>query len=155
MNALTSTLSACGLAALAFSATLGDLQRDPMKLGNFSVSLTVKDIHASKAFYEKLDFKVIEDHRTENWAVLQHNNMALCLYQGHIDRNLINFRGGDIDAIYKEATARGLKFEKPALVHPDGSWNATIHDPDGNCIFFNTFPDERDQYVRTGKLIDY
>lgn len=126
-----------------------------MDLGEHYPCLNVQDLTRSIEFYEKLDFKLIEDHRSENWAVLQHNNMALCLYQGHIDRNLINFRGGDIDAIHKEATARGLEFEKPALIHPDGSWNATIHDPDGNCIFFNTFPDERDEYVRTGKLIDY
>jgi lactoylglutathione lyase len=126
-----------------------------MDLGEHYPCLNVKDLARSIEFYEKLDFKLIEDHRSEDWAVLQHNNMALCLYQGHIDRNMINFRGGDIDAIHKEATARGLKFEKPALIHPDGSWNATIHDPDGNCIFFNTFPDEREKYVNTGKLIDY
>ena len=126
-----------------------------MDLGEHFPCLNVQDLARSIEFYEKLDFKLVEDHRSEHWAVLQHNNMALCLYQGHIDSNLINFRGGDIDAIYTEATARGLKFEKPARVHSDGSWNATISDPDGNRIFFNTFPDERDEYVRTGKLIDY
>jgi catechol 2,3-dioxygenase-like lactoylglutathione lyase family enzyme len=126
-----------------------------MDLGEHYPCLNVKSLRQSIEFYLQLDFRIIEDHSSENWAVLQHNNMALCLYQGHIDKNLINFRGGDIDAIYEEATTRGLKFEKPVSVHPDGSSNATIHDPDGNCIFFNTSPDERDEYVRTGKLIDY
>ena len=126
-----------------------------MDLGENYPCLNVQDLARSIEFYLKLDFKIIEDHSSENWCVLQHNNMALCLFQGHIPENLINFRGGDIEAIYKEATARGLQFEKPALIHPDGSSNATIRDPDGNCIFFNTFPDERDEYVRTGKLINY
>jgi len=124
-----------------------------MDLGEHFPCLNVGDLQRSIEFYQKLDFEIVEDHRSENWAVLQHNNMALCLYQNHIDRNLINFRGGDVDAIYREASARGLNFEKPAAVHPDGSWNATILDPDGNCIFFNTFPEERNEYVRTGKLI--
>ena len=126
-----------------------------MDLGEHYPCLDVKDLQKSIAFYEKLDFKMIEDHRSENWAVLQHNNMVLCLYQGHIDKNLINFRGGDIEAIYKEATARGLAFDEGPKIHADGSANATIVDPDGNAIFFNTFPDEREEYVRNGKLIDY
>jgi len=126
-----------------------------MDLGEHFPCLNVKNLQQSIVFYQKLDFRIIEDHTEENWAVLQHNNMALCLYQGHIDKNLINFRGGDIDAICKQATERGLSFDKPAAIHPDGSTNATIFDPDGNCIFFNTFPEERDEYVRTGKLIDY
>ena len=126
-----------------------------MDLGENYPCLNVQDLARSIEFYLKLDFAIIDDHRSENWCVVQHNNMALCLFQGHIDENLINFRGGDIAAIYKEATERGLEFEKPALAHPDGSWNATIRDPDGNCIFFNTFPDERDEYVAKGKLIDY
>jgi predicted lactoylglutathione lyase len=126
-----------------------------MDLGENYPCLSVKDLATSVEFYMKLDFTIIEDHRSENWCVLQHNNMALCLYQGHITENLINFRGGDIAALYKEASARGLEFEKAAVLHPDGSWNATLRDPDGNCIFFNTFPDEREKYVRKGKLIEY
>jgi len=126
-----------------------------MDLGEYYPCLNVKDLTRSIEFYLKLDFRIIEDHRSENWAVLQHNNMALCLYQGHIDENLINFRGGDVEAIHKEATARGLEFIKPARIESDGSWSAEIRDPDGNIIYFNTFSEEREQYVRTGKLIDY
>jgi hypothetical protein len=65
-----------------------------MDLGEYYPCLNVKNLTRSIEFYLKLDFRIIEDHRSENWAVLQHNNMALCLYQGHIDENLINFRGG-------------------------------------------------------------
>ena len=126
-----------------------------MDLGEHYPCLNVQDLTRSIEFYQKLDFAITEDHRSENWAVLQHNNMALCLFQGHIDENLINFRGGNIEAIHLEATSRGLKFTKPAHLEPDGSWSAEIRDPDGNVIYFNTFPEEQEQYVRTRKLIDY
>ena len=125
-----------------------------MDLGDFFPCLNVQDLAKSIAFYEKLDFKVIEDHRAENWAVLRHNNMVLCLFQGHIERNLINFRGGDVEAIHQEATARGLQFAKGAHLEEDGSWSAELEDPDGNCIYFNTAPQEREQYLQAGTLID-
>lgn len=126
-----------------------------MDLGEFYPCLNVQNLEQSIRFYQKLGFRMVSDHRDENWAMLQHNNMALCLFQGHIKENLINFRGGDIHAIAEEALAQGLEFTQPATEEADGSWSAEMRDPDGNSIFFNTFPDERDQYVRTGKLIDY
>lgn len=126
-----------------------------MDLGEYFPCLNVKDLAASIAFYKKLNFKVTGDHIDEGWAVLQHNNMVLCLYQGHIINNLINFRGGDIPSIVKEGTAAGLDFSKPAEQEADGSWGAEIADPDGNIIYFNTFPDEREAYLKDGKLIDY
>lgn len=126
-----------------------------MDLGEHYPCLKVKNLAESIDFYQKLDFNLLEDHQAETWAVLQHNNMVLCLYQDHIDTNLINFRGGDIESIQKEAVARGLEFSKPATKNPDGSWSAEICDPDGNVIFFNTYPEEREQYVEKGKLIDY
>lgn len=126
-----------------------------MDLGEYYPCLNVQNLEQSILFYQKLGFQIIADHRDENWAVLQHNNMALCLFQGHIKENLINFRGGDIEEIVEEATANGLEFTKPAMAESDGSWSAEIRDPDGNCIYFNTYPDEREEYIRTGRLIDY
>ena len=109
-----------------------------MDLGEYFPCLNVKDLAASITFYEKLDFALIGDYQAHNWAVMQHNNMVLCLFQGHIEENLINFRGGDIEAIQKEITAKGLTFSKPAFQESDGSWGAEIRDPDGNSIYFNT-----------------
>lgn len=126
-----------------------------MDLGEHYLCLNVKDLEKSIEFYQKLDFKIVEDHRPENWAVLQHNNFALALYQGHLDNNLMNFRGGDVEKIAKEGMEHGLQFSQPATSNSDGSWSAEIRDPDGNVIFLNTYPEEREQYVKTGKLIDY
>ena len=126
-----------------------------MDLGEYYPCLKVDDIAASMAFYQKLNFKVIGDYSNEGWAVLQHNNMALCLYQGHIKQNLINFRGGDIREIVKKGEAAGLKFKSPATFEEDGSWGAEIIDPDGNVIYFNTSQKERDEYLQNGRLIDY
>lgn len=126
-----------------------------MDLGEHYLCLNVKDLEVSITFYQKLDFKIVEDHRSENWAVLQHNNFALALYQGHLENNLMNFRGGDVEEIFKESEKRGLQFLKPAASQSDGSWSAEILDPDGNVIFLNTYPEERKQYLETGKLIDY
>ena len=123
-----------------------------MDLGEYHACLNVKDLTRSIGFYLKLNFRVINDQREENWAVLQHNNMILSLFQGHIDENLINFRGGDVETIFKEAIEHGLEFTKPAHVESDGSWGAEIRDPDGNLIYFNTFPEEREQYLGTRKL---
>lgn len=126
-----------------------------MDLGEYFPCLNVKDLEASMVFYKKLNFKVTEDHSAEGWAILQHNNMVLCLYQGHIINNLINFRGGDIPSIVEEGKSAGLEFSKPAEQEADGSWGAEIIDPDGNVIYFNTFPEEREAYLRDGKLIEY
>lgn len=126
-----------------------------MDLGEHFPCLNVSNLEQSIDFYQKLDFTVIEDHTSERWAVLQHNNMALCLYEGHIKENMINFRGGDVEKISEELQKRGLTFSQPPSVEADGSWSAELHDPDGNSIYLNTFPDEREQYVRTGRLIAY
>ena len=126
-----------------------------MDLGEFYPCLNVRDLEASIQFYETIGFRLIEDGRAENWAVLQHNNMAVALYQGHIRENLINFRGGDIREIGEALADKGIEFSMPPTEHDDGSWNAEIRDPDGNAIFFNTFPAERARYLRDGKLIDY
>ena len=126
-----------------------------MDLGEFFPCLTVADLARSMDFYRRLDFQIVEDHSEDHWAVLQHNNMVLCLYQGHIDQNLINFRGGDVPAIIEAARARGIEPEQDAELHPDGSYAATLRDPDGNAIFFNTFPGERAVYEEQGRLIQH
>ena len=124
-----------------------------MDLGEYTPCLNVADINVSIAFYQALGFAMIEDHSDENWAVLKHNNMVLSLFQGHIENNLINFRGGDIHKIQQQAQANGLVFSTPAKEDDDGSWCAELEDPDGNMIFFNTFSEERKRYLENGRLL--
>ena len=65
-----------------------------MRLGNFSVSLAVKDIAKSRAFYEKLGFTVFGGDQTKNWLILQNDTATIGLFQGMFDKNLLTFNPG-------------------------------------------------------------
>jgi lactoylglutathione lyase len=65
-----------------------------MKLGKFSVSLTVKDIKTSKAFYEKLDFRVVGGEEKANWLILSNEEATIGLFQGMFERNILTFHPG-------------------------------------------------------------
>ena len=65
-----------------------------MSLGNFSVSLAVKDIAASRAFYEKLGFRVIGGDQAQNWLILQNETSTIGLFQGMFDKNILTFNPG-------------------------------------------------------------
>ena len=65
-----------------------------LRLGNFSVSLAVKDIAASRAFYEKLGFRAIGGDQTQNWLILQNETSTIGLFQGMFEKNLLTFNPG-------------------------------------------------------------
>ena len=65
-----------------------------MELGNFSVSLAVKDIEASRAFYEKLGFAKVGGDITQNWLILQNGTTTIGLFQGMFDKNIMTFNPG-------------------------------------------------------------
>ena len=65
-----------------------------MELGAFSVSLAVKDIKVSKAFYEKLGFKEFHGDITQNWLILKNGDHVIGLFQGMFDRNTLTFNPG-------------------------------------------------------------
>ena len=123
-------------------------------LGDFTLCLKVENLAESIRFYQKLGFQVIDDQSQDKWAVLQHNNLILSLYQGHIERNLLNFRGGDINDIAEKAVLNGIAFSQSPVREEDGSWSAEAKDPDGNTIYFNTFPSERELYLKKGTVFD-
>ena len=133
MKALTVTLTftlwlAGALASITIVATAGTAaaqstpasEKKPMDLGNFSVSLNVKDIKASMAFYEKLDFKVVAGKLEQKWIVLQNGNASIGLFQGMFDKNLMTFNPGwnkdketlkefqDVREIQRTLKARGI-----------------------------------------------
>ncbi len=126
-----------------------------MDLGEYTHCLNVQDLASSIDFYTKLGFVLVADHRSQKWAVLEHNNLTLSLFEGHIERNLLNFRGGDVAEIAAELKTRGLSLHQAAQVESDGSWSAELIDPDGNRIYFNTFAEERSAYLkkRTSKPV--
>ncbi|HTF91072.1 MAG TPA: VOC family protein [Planctomycetota bacterium] len=117
-----------------------------MALGNFSVSLNVKDIKASKAFYEKLDFKQVSGVLEQNWVVLQNGSTKIGLFQGMFDKNSLTFNPGwdsdkktlkefqDVRELQKILKQRGLKLDAEADESTDGPAFFTLTDPDGNPI---------------------
>lgn len=144
-------------AALALGALIGAatathtlaMDRKTMDLGNFSVSLTVKDIKASKAFYEKLDFKEVGGKLEQNWIVLQNGNAKIGLFQGMFDKNLLTFNPGwsqekenlkdfqDVREIQRTLKARGLKMATEADETTQGPAHFVVTDPDGNTLLFD------------------
>ena len=153
MKALTLTLvSAFALIVIIGAAAARSTQaRDKrtMELGNFSVSLTVKDIRASKAFYEKLDFKEVAGKLEQNWIVLQNGNARIGLFQGMFDKNIMTFNPGwtkdketmkdfqDVRELQRTLKARGLTMALEADEKTEGPASFMVTDPDGNTLLFD------------------
>ena len=111
-------------------------------LGWFELCLNVAELAASVDFYERLGLELVGGAPDEGWAVLQQGNLRLALYEGHIERNLLNFRGAEVFALTETLEARGLRLSRPAEHESDGSAAAELIDPDGNVIYLNTHPGE-------------
>jgi catechol 2,3-dioxygenase-like lactoylglutathione lyase family enzyme len=123
-----------------------DKKDEAVQLGNFSISLSVKDIKASKAFYEKLDFKQVSGKLEENWVVLQNGTTKIGLFQGMFEKNSLTFNPGwtpmkdtledfqDVRELQRTLKARGIKFETEADEATTGPAYFSIADPDGNPI---------------------
>jgi predicted lactoylglutathione lyase len=117
-----------------------------MQLGTFSVSLSVKDIHASKVFYENLGFTEFGGNIEQNWIILKNDKVFIGLFQGMFEKNMFTFNPGwddkaqnldsftDIREIQKELKTKGIKFESEADENTSGPASFIIHDPDGNPI---------------------
>jgi catechol 2,3-dioxygenase-like lactoylglutathione lyase family enzyme len=120
-----------------------------MQLGNFSVSLTVKDVHASKEFYEKLGFKVSGGDLKHNYVVMQNDTSTIGLYQGMFEKNALTYNPGwdrakttlaefqDVREIQRELKKRGLNPVVAADESTTGPAYLTLVDPDGNPILID------------------
>lgn len=120
-----------------------------MRLGNFSVSLAVKDIAASRAFYEKLGFKVVSGDQTKNWLVLQNEETKIGLFQGMFPKNTLTFNPGwdsrkatlaefeDVRELQKKLKAQGLTPAPAADETTTGPAYFMLMDPDGNPILID------------------
>jgi predicted enzyme related to lactoylglutathione lyase len=117
-----------------------------MELGNFSVSLAVKDIHASKDFYEKLGFKSFSGDIEQNWLIMKNDKCIIGLFQGMFEKNILTFNPGwdenagllenfaDIRDIQRNLKEKGIKFDTEADESSSGPASFIISDPDGNPI---------------------
>lgn len=117
-----------------------------MKLGAFSISLNVKDIQASKAFYENLGFEFAGGVLEQNWLILKNGATVIGLFQGMFPSNIMTFNPGwdqsaqtlesftDIREIKSDLKNKGVEFVSESEVTTSGPASFTIVDPDGNSI---------------------
>ncbi len=117
-----------------------------MQLGAFSISLKVKDIQVSRAFYEKLGFNVFMGDAEQGWLILRNETCVIGLFQGMLARNTLTFNPGwdaeaqdlpdftDLRDLQRELKKRGLKPEREADENGSGPDYFLLRDPDGNPI---------------------
>jgi lactoylglutathione lyase len=117
-----------------------------MKLGAFSVSLTVKDLKVSKDFYEKLGFSSLGGNMEHNYLIMKNENCIIGLFQGMFDKNILTFNPGwnenaenlesftDVRELQKQLKEKGITILSEADESTEGPAHFTIEDPDGNAI---------------------
>jgi len=120
-----------------------------MNLGAFSISLTVKDIKASKEFYEKLGFVIFGGDISQNWLIMKSGDHLVGLFQGMFEKNMLTFNPGwdqnannlnaftDIRTIQKKIKEQGIQIENEADETTEGPASFIVIDPDGNPILFD------------------
>ena len=116
-----------------------------MRLGSLSVSLAVKDIAASRAFYEKLGFHIVAGNPAK-YLILQNDSSTIGLFHGMFDKNILTYNPGwdrstntlpdfdDVRDIQRTLVSRGLKLATAADESTTGPASVTLYDPDGNQI---------------------
>ena len=120
-----------------------------MKLGAFSISLNVKDIKASRSFYEKLGFEVFGGDMAENWLIMKNEATIIGLFQGMFENNMLTFNPGwdsngknlesftDVRELQKQFKEQGLQIEGETDERSTGPAYFSLLDPDGNPILFD------------------
>lgn len=117
-----------------------------MQLGAFSISLAVKDIKASKAFYEKFGFKSMMGEPEKNWLIMKNGDHVIGLFQGMFEKNIMTFNPGwdsnakkldnftDVRELQRQLKAQGVTFATEADETTTGPASFVAVDPDGNPI---------------------
>ena len=118
-----------------------------MELGAFSISLAVKDIEASRQFYEKLGFRQMGGDQSQNWLILHNGDTVISIFQGMFEGNLLTFNPGwnqkaeavggaftDVREVQRELKAQGIEFVQEADETTTGPGHFVVVDPDGNTI---------------------
>ncbi len=120
-----------------------------MELGAFSISLNVKDIKASKSFYEKLGFTSFGGDVSQNWLIMKNGDHIIGLFQGMFEKNTLTFNPGwdqnannltsfsDVREIQKKLKEQGIKLITEADENSTGPAFITLTDPDGNPVLID------------------
>ena len=121
-----------------------------MTLGAFSISLTVKDIHISKAFYENLGFSVFAGNIEHNYLIMKNGNALIGLFQGMFENNILTFNPGwdenantldsfkDVRQIQEHLKSKGITIERGVdETTSSGPASLIVMDPDGNTILID------------------
>ncbi|HEU4888032.1 MAG TPA: VOC family protein [Thermoanaerobaculia bacterium] len=120
-----------------------------MQLGTFSVSLAIKDLEASRAFYEKFGFTAFAGDPAQNWLILKNGDCVIGLFQGMFERNILTFNPGwdgnaqklatftDVRELQRQLKAKGVEFMSEADESTTGPASFIAVDPDGNPILFD------------------
>ena len=117
-----------------------------MELGAFSISLAVKDLGASKAFYEKFGFKAFVGDASQNWLIMKNGDHVIGLFQGMFEKNILTFNPGwdsnaqklatftDVRELQRQLKAQGVQLQLQADESATGPASFIAIDPDGNPI---------------------
>ena len=120
-----------------------------MELGAFSISLAVKDLEASRKFYEQFGFKPFGGNPAQNWLILKNGAHVIGLFQGMFEKNILTFNPGwnqdaqplgeftDVRELQRQLKALGVSFVAEADETTTGSASFIIVDPDGNPVLFD------------------
>ncbi len=120
-----------------------------MDLGAFSISLAVKDIQASKQFYEVLGFEVFGGDISQNWLILKNGDCVIGLFQGMFEKNILTFNPGwdsnaqelasytDVRQLQRQLKQQGLELVSEADESTSGPGSLMLVDPDGNPILID------------------
>ena len=120
-----------------------------MKLGAFSISLSVKDLNASKQFYETLGFKAFAGGIEKNYLIMKNGNALVGLFQGMFEHNILTFNPGwdenanlleqfdDVRAIQRHLKDNNIKLENEVDESTAGPGSIVVMDPDGNAVLID------------------
>jgi len=129
-----------------------------MQLGAFSISLNVKDLQVSKAFYQKLGFRVVGGNEAHQYLILRNGDQNIGLFQGMFAQNILTFNPGwddqgqpltaftDVRELQAQLKAQGVAIQSEADESSTGPASFTLVDPDGNPILI-------DQHVPKAKTL--
>jgi len=120
-----------------------------MRLGAFSLSLSVKDIHKSKEFYQRLGFEVFAGHIEQHWLIMKNGETLIGLFQGILEKNMLTFNPGwnqsaenlddfdDVRTIQRVLQEAGVPLASEVGSNTEGPASFTVLDPDGNPVLID------------------